>query len=46
MRLNNTSDKPNGIFKEFVRGNVGFLETNKNNPKRISEFLNGINNAI
>ena len=46
MRKNNKSDKPNGIFKGFVTENIGFLETNKNSPEKITEFLNGINNAI
>ena len=46
MRGNNKTEKPNGVFKDFVRSNIGFLETNRNNPNRISDFLAGVNNRI
>lgn len=46
MRKNNASYKPNRIFKEFVKENIGFLEINKNKPEQLSEFLNRVNNHI
>ena len=46
MKKNNHLNEPNSIFKDLILGNIGFLETNRNNPKKLTEFLNKINEEI
>ena len=44
MKKNNRTEKPNEIFQSFVLGNIGVLEASKDNPEKLTEFLNRINN--
>lgn len=46
MKKNNRGEQSNQIFKNFVINNIGILESAKTEPKKLTEFINRINNTI
>jgi hypothetical protein len=46
MKKGNHTSEPNEILQGFVLENIGYIETNKNNPEKITQLLNKTNNKI
>ena len=43
MKKNNRTEKPNEFFSSFIVSNIGIMERAKNEPEKLTEFINRTN---